>query len=361
MKKIIFEILAIIEKKFIMKNTKEYKSSEHIMMSSVSKRPKNIFLFSGNVNTYGGSGTALKLINELAKLNLEVGLIMPSLNSKIVKNYLNFHIIEFNSEFNENTNFILTNWQSYHEYYNLYDRYNRKFMFVQDMEYLFFPYSSTYVYARKPYIDSSIHKVCLGDWIPSRMSLAKGDVSSVPFPVTLVQEDISNKKKINNHKEIIILCYIKHSFRRAGTLMLMQLEKLPLKILDKNIKVKVVGYKPTILTKKLYPSNIIFKGFISENELKSVIEEADIGLSYSLTNVSLLPYQFLHLRKPFIDIIEGGSEIQQIKENMILTDGTIDGLQKSIELAIKKIGKIDNLSLTNIHDTAKSFKVILNG
>lgn len=366
-KSVTFELLSIFEKRFIRANTTGLSINKTAFISNY-ENPDVIFLFWGKTSLSGGPGTALRLVKALLDKNVKVGvLVEEKANLEQIESFLGArksNPVGWHS-FKRETKFVLTNWQSYYGYSELRKYFTNWYMFVQDLEYLFFPHGSIHLIAREPYVDDKINKICLGSWLKENLVYSNCEV--VRFPVTLVNEtpgdvelDIAQNESGN---EMNILCYIKHSFRRAGALMLMQLENLPYSINGVDINLKVVGYKPSWLTKRKYPKNVNFLGFIPEDELKDEINKSDVGVCYSVTNVSLLPYQFLALHKDFIEVENGGADISEISPYITYAKPSEKGLEHAIARTIVNSRNHKNnesvFKLSTIRDTADDFiKVI---
>lgn len=342
-KKFLFEIISIIENWFIKKNTRTLIDKKLIFIGDPDAI--KVFVISGTVLATGGSGTALRLVSHLIKLDSSYGVAIPydgisnlesilALFDEVQSKVIEGHVLErgFSS-------IIYTNWQSYYQY--AYVSAKNKFMFVQDGEFWFFPMGSTYYVSAVPYRDPEVVKICLGDWLVRSLAICKGPVLSVPFPTTLIPNDHSRVIKNHNFKEIVVLVYVKHSFRRAGGILLAQLKRAHPNVEGYQIKFRVIGYEPSLIFKSRYPKNIHFLGYVNEGVMQEELLKCDIGLVYSCTNVSLLPFQLAACGKPILEISNGGAEIEQLNATVITVEPNFNGLNDSLGFYAKEKRKFD--------------------
>lgn len=363
----LFEIISIIENWFISKNIRSLVDEKLFFIGAPDAT--KIFVMAGKVLPSGGSGTALRVASHLMKLDSSYGVAMPYNGVSDIKAILalfdkaNTSKIKASAIKNNASTIIYTNWQSYYQYAFVNSK--NKFMFVQDGEFWFFPMGSTYYFSAVPYRDKEVVKICLGDWLVNSLAICHGDVLSVPFPTTLIPNDISSENEIHDIKEIVVLVYVKHSFRRAGGLLLEQLKRSNLKIDGYRIKYNVIGYKPSFILSFSFPKNVHFLGYVSEDIMKNELLKCDIGLVYSCTNVSLLPFQLAAYGKPILEIANGGAEISQLDAAVITVDPNFNGLNKSLLAYIKEKKKFDqhasksSRNVVGISETAQDFHKIM--
>lgn len=367
LKKLLFEIISITENWFIRKNTRSLLKDSLIFIGKPNA--PNVFVMSGNILPSGGSGTALRVASQLMKLDSSYGVAIPYDGVSDLEAILGLF---FNVESNKikatniqngTSSIIYTNWQSYYQY--SYINSKNKFMFVQDGEFWFFPMGATYYFSAVPYRDPEVVKICLGDWLVRSLAICNGEVLSVPFPTTLAPNDLTCENKKNDTGEIVVLVYVKHSFRRAGGLLLEQLKRVKTKVNGNRIIYRVIGYKPSFILSRSFPKNVDFLGYISEDEMKHELHKCDIGLVYSCTNVSLLPFQLAAYGKPVLEISNGGAEITQLNAAIIKVDPNFDGLNKSLKAYIEEKEKFDydasnyTDNIVGISDTALAFDRII--
>jgi hypothetical protein len=332
MKKLIFEILSVLENWFIRRNIISLKNSDLMVIGG--QNSTHYFCLSGSILPTGGSGTALKLASAIMKVNPKYGVILEiSGISRIdeIKDLFPYAQVATltPSEFANLTIelIVYTNWQSYYKFNFINSR--KRIMFVQDGEYWFFPVGGIYYLAIAPYRDASVEKICLGSWLKTELREMRGKVQSIPFPTTFVPTRPVASANIGG--AINVLVYIKHSFRRAGGVLLNQLRCSQSKLDGTNVVYTVIGYKPSIFFKMLYPAHIRFLGYVSEQRMQHEIENCDIGAVFSCTNVSLFPFQLAAFRKPVIELDGGGASIDQLHDVPILVpmEGT------SVESAVR--------------------------
>lgn len=355
LKKLLFEIISIAENWFIRKNTQTLFKKRLIFIGD--PEATNIFVMSGNILPSGGSGTALRVASQLMKLDSSYGVVIPydgvSDLEAILQLFDKVNSIEIDADVIETgiSSIIYTNWQSYYQY--SFVKSKNKFMFVQDGEFWFFPMGATYYFSAVPYRDPEVVKICLGDWLVGSLAICNGEVLSVPFPTTLVPNDLAFENKKNDTGEIVVLVYVKHSFRRAGGLLLEQLKRVETKVNGNRIIYRVIGYKPSFILGRSFPKNVHFLGYVSEDQMEDELHKCDIGLVYSCTNVSLLPFQLAAYGKPVLEISNGGAEITQLNAALITVEPNFDGLNKSLKAYIEEKEKFDHNASNRIENIVK--------
>ncbi len=366
-KTFLFEIISIFENFFIKKNIRSLVDEDLIFIGD--PEASKIFVMAGKVLPSGGSGTALRLASHLIKLDPSYAVVLPCKGVSNLEAILGlFYNVESNkikaTDIQTGTSSIIyTNWQSYYQYSYISSK--NKFMFVQDGEFWFFPMGSTYYFSAVPYRDQEVVKICLGDWLVESLAICQGDILSVPFPTTLIPKGNSFGDEKHDNNEIVVLVYVKHSFRRAGGLLLEQLKRANLKIHGYTIKYRVIGYKPSFIFGFGFPKNINFLGYVSEDVMQNELLKCDIGLVYSCTNVSLLPFQLAAYGKPILEILNGGAEISQLDAAVITVDPSFDGLNNSLSAYIKEKKKFDQHAskcsgnIVEISATAQDFDEII--
>ena len=200
LKKMIFEFLSSFENLFLIKNTKSLAEKKLIVLGALNA--DNYMLFCGAIIPSGGCGTALRVASSLMSNTKLYAVVMESagvLNlNEIVKLFPSGTLVnEINaSELYKNKNIIFTNWQSYHKF-SFYES-AKKYMFVQDCEYWFFPKGRTYFQALEPYADINVHKICLGKWIFNEVERYRGKNHYIDFPVTLNEKFADSILKVEN-------------------------------------------------------------------------------------------------------------------------------------------------------------------
>lgn len=366
-KKFLFEIISMVENWFISKNIRTLVDKKLIFIGD--PLATKVFVIAGKVLPTGGSGTALRVASHLIKLDSSYGVVLPydgvsnleailTLFDKVQSNVVKGSDIECGI-----SSIIYTNWQSYYQY--AYINSKNKFMFVQDGEFWFFPMGSTYYVSAVPYRDPEVVKICLGDWLVESLAICDGDVLAVPFPTTLIPNNLTSEDEKHNPKEIVVLVYVKHSFRRAGGLLLAQLKRARSNVNGYRIKYRVIGYKPSFMLSMSFPKNIHFLGYVNEDVMQNELLNCDIGLVYSCTNVSLLPFQLAAYGKPILEISNGGAEINQLDASLITVDPSFDGLNKSLLAYTEDKEKYDQYAskcsgdISGVSETALGFDEIM--
>lgn len=349
MKKLLFEIISFFERLFIDSNIRTLSDSKLVWIGH--KDAKHLICLCGSILASGGSGTALRLASSVMARDDRYAVVMERAKIKNISDIMGlfcgeqcYEIVDSSRISNVFESVVYTNWQSYYKFSFL--EANNRFMFVQDGEYWFFPKGGIFYYALAPYSDESVIKICLGDWLVQSLELARGPMHSILFPTTLKP---TKEIRCAREKDVLnVLVYVKHSFRRAGGVLLTQLQNAQLKVCDVSVRYSVIGYKPSLFLKFLYPKNVNFLGYVDEERMCVELEGCDLGVVYSCTNVSLLPFQLAAYGKPVIELKGGGAEINQLEAALIFVPCNYGALEA---------GLVDYLRLRENYDSeARSFK-----
>lgn len=346
---IVFEFFVYFERLFLKRNL-EFRSGPYTFLYFNGFSPDLVILISKFKSSSGGTRTIFKLLHSYISNSKPFLVLFDSkLTQDHIRNILNdlngSPYVKYGTSLEQisASKFLFTNWQSYYSYQNFFG--NGKFeffMLVQDMEFQFFPAGTISAYVRRAFIDSRIKYIALGEWVEGELVSCGIDCQKINFPITISDSKIDfkalNHKKsqlVSSDSEIHILVYIKHSFRRAGGLLLSQLNSVPSVINGRNINIQVIGYTP-FLFKFRFKRHIKFLGHVSEDEISSMLSQATFGITYSMTNISLLPFQMVKYSVIPIDLVSGTSKKTAIGDYVIAIEPSDTSLREFLELSLNK-------------------------
>jgi O-antigen biosynthesis protein len=164
----------------------------------------------------------------------------------------------------------------------------RKFYFVQDLEYLFYPEGSVRELAKQTYL-WGFCGITLGPWIAENLDKEFG-MPCTPFNFSCDKDIYFSRKNSDDHRrENRVLFYARPSTERrgfeCGVLALFQLLKS-----RPQTEIVVVGCPSD---KIQLPFSAVLPGILSPTELAEVYRSCSIALVLSHTNPSMLPLELM--------------------------------------------------------------------
>lgn len=258
----------------------------------------------------GGHTTIFRIASFFEKNGYNINLILTENLSFTDKNYTKYFINEYYIPFNpkiflnindylkelipENEIFICTSWRTAYILNKIPNIFKNKFYLVQDYEAEFNPISSLYYFAENSY-KLPFFKICASKWLSDTI---KNKFNSKADFFNLGYDDKfyfpQNLKK--DHKSI--LYYGRWETPRRGFELVMTAFKI-VKEKIKDVDIKIYGSNN--LNGKV-PFNFTNLGQLSQKQLAKEFNKATIGLSVSLTNVSLTPAEMLACKLPLVEI-----------------------------------------------------------
>ncbi len=171
--------------------------------------------------------------------------------------------------------------------------------FVQDYESSFYPTSSKYVLAENTY-RMGFSCICSGKWMGNYLTRHYGaDAESFQFPVNRDIYWCKDEKAVSKEKKRLVFFAKPEMPRRCyeiGILALREFNQLcP--------NVEIVLYGSPELRENEIPFHVICKKLVPTLEdLAELYRSADLGLVFSTTNPSLVPYEMMACGCPIVDI-----------------------------------------------------------
>jgi hypothetical protein len=212
--------------------------------------------------------------------------------------------------------------------------------FVQDDEALFNPVSSTYFRARETYFEPEVSILASGPWMANRIETLTGrKVPYFDFPVDReiyksFPEDLNRLQDVNDRKQLVF--YYKPDAER-------RMADLGLEVL-RIVKTFVPEIRIVSFGSELNPDSRVIDehyGVLRTiEEISSLYRQSHIGLVFSPTNPSLIPYEMSACGTVVVDYCERGDETKLLICETIgiqYSDANANDLaRKVIELVLDK-------------------------
>lgn len=202
---------------------------------------------------------------------------------------------------------VATYWLSAYYLWNMNNAHYKAY-FVQDYEPDFYPAGDIRVFVENTY-RMGYHVISLGSWNKSRIEKEIGgcNVDAITFPYEPGEYWVVPGWELRfREKKVIRLCaYLKGAEKRGGVLLLMGLEELYKATKTRGIELEISLFGDD---KKLkYPISIPYTnlGKLSKDELRKLYNESDFGISFSYTNISLVPLEMMACGCPVVEVGDG--------------------------------------------------------
>jgi len=231
----------------------------------------------------------------------------------IERNFFNLNAEVFTSidDIADSDALIATSWQTAYVV-NAQGNTHKKFYFIQDYEPYFYPAGSEYLFAQQTY-SLDLHRITMGPWL-SHYLLKEHDVNSdfINFgydPSIYGTKQIDHSRTPNHH----IFFYSRPATqRRCFELGIEALRELN----RRGIEFKVYTIGQEVLHYKI-PFKYENMGIMKQSELAKLYYNTDLGLVFSPTNTSLLPYEMMACGCPVIELDSPSNKINFSKSNAI--------------------------------------------
>lgn len=167
-----------------------------------------------------------------------------------------------------------------------------KLYFVQDYEPWFFPMGQEYIGAERSY-SYGLTGVSIGNWLPVKLGREhKLKMTSFSFGA-----DLSIYKKLKNFKKEDAVCFIFQPGkpRRCADLGLKALQIV--QKLRPNTKIYLYGSKKLPIMSK----NVEHLGMLSPKECNELYNRCKVGLCFSASNPSRIPFEMMAAGLPVVD------------------------------------------------------------
>jgi glycosyltransferase involved in cell wall biosynthesis len=219
----------------------------------------------------GRSATSAKRANELAR-----------------KHYfpIQAEIEEFTGEVADSDTLVATSWSTAYTARRLGNT-ARKFYFVQDLEYLFYPEGSLCEFAKRTY-RWGFYGVTAGQWIADVLCREFGmECSAFGFSYDRGTYSATGSRRFPEGKKRV-LCYARARERRGFELGVLALSLVAKKMPDTEFV--LVGFSPRSIR---LPFPAVLPGMLPASELAALYRSCSVALVISHTNLSLLPLELM--------------------------------------------------------------------
>ena len=210
---------------------------------------------------------------------------------------------------------IATWWETAYCMYDNANRIKYQFHFVQDYEPSFYPMSSQAILAENTY-KQDVRFICSGPWCKAfleRKYNARADYFQFP-----VDRKIYNMGKPRTKRNKNVIFFAKSEMARRcyeiGIEALKEFHKL-------DPEVEIILFGSNNIGDVPFPATRL--GLLPTiNDLADLYRNADIGIVFSTTNPSLVPYEMMHCGCPVVDLnLEFSlSKYGENEDNIILCD-----------------------------------------
>ena len=197
---------------------------------------------------------------------------------------------------------IATWWKTAYAVKNNLGKIRYPFYFVQDFEPSFYPVCSDYILAENTYRMGFSH-ICSGQWCSNFLQTKYGAESDYfQFPVNASVYNTEKNKRTKINKNIIFFAKPEMD-RRCYEIGIMALKIVNKKRPD----IEIILWGSNKVKATNIPFKVTIKGLLpSISDLANLYVNADLGIVFSTTNPSLVPYEMLSCGCPVVDLdIEG--------------------------------------------------------
>lgn len=340
------------------------------------KSTKKIGIVVPELHRYTGGHTSIvRLGTYLSAYGYDVDYIsytnqnLDEMRDVIRKNYnlARGECIDYNKIDKDYDVVIATNWVSVY-YAKRLPGY--KMYLVQDYEPYFFPQGEEYVLAEQTY-KLGFHIVSLGKWnikeIKKNIDRITGKIDFIDFPYEPreYKYEKRNFEAYKNKKSYIIAVYTKSNGKRLHNIIEYILKNASSSLRQQGISLDIRFFG---MEKGYEVSTGTNLGKLTQSEMSVLFNNADFGMTASLTNISLVPFEMIASGLPVIEIKDGSYDSFMSVDTALLIDYDYKNfVEKFIELIsfpdyLKKMSKkaYDEISQLSWEKSSKQFCKILD-
>lgn len=251
-------------------------------------------------------------------------------NAKIIKETINTHFFKLNADvfintknMNDSDATFATSWHTAYSLKNI-NNTRHKFYLVQDFEPSFYPMSSEYIFAENTYKFGFNH-ICASKWL-SDLIKEKYNSKASFFNLGYDENSYFTDDKIKKNKNTIVFYGRWPTPRRGFDLGILSLSEIykqnPL------VKIKVFGWQEE---NKLIPFPYQNLGILTPKQLGDLYRKSTLGLSISLTNLSLIPAEMIACGLPVVEVNHPSLiNLYQSNKEIILSEKTPESISQNI-------------------------------
>lgn len=225
-----------------------------------------------------------------------------------------------------------------------------KMYFIQDYEPYFSQYGEEYLLAQKTY-ELGFHMVSLGQWnkymIEQLHPGIHADYIDFPFEPAEYQYFERDYKAYKDKKEFKLAAFIKEDQKRIPNIVMSMLFHLEKEFATHGYRLDVQYFGISPKKKVKNGTNL---GTLDKRQLMELYKTSDFGISASMTNVSLVPYEMLATGLPLIEFEDGTFPFFFPANSAMLTDFSYKHLYEKLMKAIH-----EPEILQSQHETANAY------
>lgn len=307
----------------------------------------------------GGHTTIFRIIQYLEKKGYKNNIYMfgplKYNNSKIIKETINNYFLKINADvfigvenMMDSDAVFATSWHTAYSLKNITNTRNKLYL-VQDFEPSFYPMSSEYIFAENTY-KMGFHHICASEWL-SDLIKEKYNGETSYFNLGY-NEDTYFTDNQEKRDENTIVFYGRWSTPRRGfDLGILSLYEVYKK--NPNINIKIFGWNEK---NDLIPFPYQNLGILDSKQLRKLYNQSTIGLSISLTNVSLIPAEMIACGLPVVEVNHPSLiNMYQTNEDIILSEKNPKDISQNILSLLNDPTKRQQISANAIVKLSKEY------
>lgn len=300
------------------------KDNTNIHNIKITGGAKITWITEGLITSGGGHRNIIRIANYLSLFGHDVTIYFTKLidssdkiKLKIKKNMYDtdIKIEKWDNKIDECDILVATNWTTVELVTANASKAKSLAYFVQDFEPSFYPFGSHYILAEETYKKGLFH-ICSGPWCDLLLKNKYGArADHFTFPI---DTSIYNVKSIIRSKKQILFFAKPEMPRRCYEIGIKALEIFK----SKRPEIKIVLYGSTQINNKFNFEVEIKKVLPKLTDLAELYAESTIGMVFSTTNPSLVPYEMMACGLPVVDLKLENSKINyQNSEEIALLFG----------------------------------------
>ncbi len=285
---------------------------EIIVNRKPAKAETVLFLVTRMVRFHGGQTSVLRLGTQLARQGFRVGYAVYKAQSREEMEYcVSSNLKDWRGELYTREEYaglkpdivIATSWDTVSFVKKLP---GYKMYFVQDYEPYFYAFGERFLLAKKTY-EQGLHMVSLGSWnrdMIERECRVCSPVDVVDFPCEKKEYPmgVRDYAAYRMKKKLIFAVYLKYYGKRLPCIIPYLLEGLKREFAKDGIELEIRYFGEARNFKGSGGRNL---GMLNKKQLYELYREADFGMTASMSNVSLVPYEMLASGLPLIEFEDG--------------------------------------------------------
>lgn len=235
--------------------------------------------------------------------------------------------------------FIATFWKTAYVADKFKRRASAVFYFIQDYEPYFYPMGTDYIMAQATYT-LGLHGISYGPWCKATVKALHGvEVDSISFYI----DKQMYYERPGRRKDNVIAFFVRPEMpRRCFDLGIMALSEIH-RQMGCSIEIVLFGAR----LPDGFSTDFPFKnaGVLSRSELAELFSEATLGIAFSTTNPSMIPFEMMACGLPVVDLDYGFNSVAYGgKENALLVPPDPHLIAQAIKSALQCPEELRRLS-----------------